>query len=141
MLKPMSFLKKQSEKLLNIDESETLKAIDGAVEKGNQLLDDIQKEHTKEPITINQFLADIAPSIDEKIKKYCQRHHVQSLGGELSFKEDTKDKIHIQYDCYYKDMTGKIIKTSSEKRLDKTIFTAEAVEEIIKTNPIYPIEP
>ncbi len=141
MLNPINFLKKQGESLLKFEDSEVLQSIDSSLEKGNQLLDDVNEKYKRDPITIDQYLKNVSPSIDEQIKNYCQRQNMQSLGGELIFKGDTNDKIHIQYDCYYKDMTGKIIKTSSEKRLDKDVFTAESLQTIIDTSPKYPIDP
>ncbi len=144
MLSPIDVLKigkKVGQTLSDFEKSETLQTIDNAVEKGNQWLDNVQEQYKREPITLEQYLENISPTIDEQIKNYCQKQPVQSLGGELIFKEDTDDKIHIQCDCYYKNATGKIIKISSEKRLDKAIFTTESLEKILKTSPIYPIEP
>lgn len=129
------------EKLLNLENSELLKIANSAIEYGNACMDKLDEKYQIDQLTVEQYLSQISPNIDEQIIKYWQSTNQQPLGGEIKLsKNNTDDNVLIVWDFYFSDNNKKIHKIGSQKVMDKSFFTSESYENILK-NPVFDITP
>lgn len=134
-------IEKGIEKLMDFDKSEVLKTANHLMEQGNAVMDKLDEKYHINPITVEQYLTQISPSIDGEIVKYHQSSHFQPLGGEIKLNKDVQsDNVAVVWDFYFADSQKKMHKIGSHKVMDKGFFTQESYERIIK-GLVFDIEP
>lgn len=126
-------IEKGIEKLMDFDKSEVLKTANHIMENGNAIMDRLDAKYHIDPISVEQYLTQISPKIDEEIVKYWQTSHFQPLGGEIKLNKDTQsDDVAVVWDFYFVDSQKKMHKIGSQKTMDKGFFVQESYERIIK---------
>lgn len=128
-----AMIEKGIEKLMDFDKSEVLKTVNHAIESGNAIMDKLDEKYHIDPITVEQYLMQISPRIDEEIVKYWHSSHFQPLGGEIKLnKEMSGENVLVVWDFYFADANKKMHKIGSQKVMDKEFFVQESYERIIK---------
>lgn len=126
-------IEKGMEKLMDFEKSEVLRTANHIMEHGNAVMDELDKKYHIDPITVEQYLTQISPSIDGEILKYWQSSNSQPLGGEIKLNKDSKsDDVSVMWDFYFTDASKKMHKIGSQKVMDKGFFTQESYERAIK---------
>lgn len=126
-------IEKGIEKLMDFDKSEVLKTANHIMENGNAIMDKLDAKYHIDPISVEKYLTQISPKIDEEIIKYQQSSHFQPLGGEIKLSKDNQsDDVAVVWDFYFTDSHKKIHKIGSQKVIDKGFFVQESYERIIK---------
>lgn len=134
-------IEKGIEKLLDFEKSEILQTVNHTIKSGNEFMDKLDKKYQIEPISVEQYLRQISPNIDEQITKHIHQSKLQPLGGEIKLSKDTtSDNILVAWDFYFNDQNNKMHKIGSHKIIDKIFFTQESYERITQ-NIVFDINP
>lgn len=126
-------IEKGVEKLMDFEKSEVLRTVNHAIETGNVIMDNLDQKYHVDPITVEQYLTQISPKIDEEIIKHYQSSQFQPLGGEMKLGKDTQSKhVLVVWDFYFVDVDKKMHKIGSQKVMDKEFFTQESYARILQ---------
>lgn len=125
-------VEKGIEKLMDFEKSEVLRTANHIMEHGNAIMDELDEKYHIDPITVEQYLTQISPKIDEEIIKH-QSSHLQPLGGEIKLSKDMQSKhVLVAWDFYFADSQKKMHKIGSQKVMDKEFFTQESYVRILQ---------
>lgn len=127
--------------LFNFKNSQVLKFANHAIEESNKVMDKLDEKYHVDPMTIEDFLQKISPSIDEKILATAKEENVTPVGGEirLSINPNTQDVL-IVWEFYFINQIQQYKKINSKKVINKDFFITEAYVEIKNNSPVYNIE-
>lgn len=111
--------------LLNFENSEVLNLV-------NQKLDELSAKYETNPVSLNDFLMELSPIIDEKIIDHAKYNQLTPVGGSISLsKNPSDDNVLVAWEFYFSNNEKKLQKIQSEKIFDKGIFDAESYQKII----------
>lgn len=94
-----------------------------------------------DPVTLNEFLGDLSPAIDNEVIKIAKSENLQANGGEIEVFAIDDKRFGLRWECYFTDEKGTHIKKSSEQAVPNRILTAASLETIQQSTLTFPIDP
>lgn len=130
----MIHLKKIISNLHDFENSEFLRSAKYVIDTGHQIMDKIDEFHHIEPITIEQLIDKLSPSIDKEIIKHHQKN-LKPIGGELKLSIQENHSILAVWEFYFTNEYNSYHKIGGNKTIEPSWLIDDDYQKI-KSKPL-----